>query len=93
MCAKSAPRRGHKAFLHGLDVFERMAADGLEPDLISFNCLLNIASKGAAVPQNSKWSTNGLKVLAMMEVSCKFLTHLQSLRTRPDAAKVGAAAA
>ena len=69
VCAKSAPRRGHKAFLHGLKVFESIAADGLEPDLISFNCLLNIASKGAAVPDNSHWSTNGLKVLAMMEVS------------------------
>jgi hypothetical protein len=69
VCAKSAPRRGHKAFLHGLKVFESIAADGLEPDLISFNSLLNVACKGAAVPDNSHWSTNALKVLAMMEVS------------------------
>ena len=45
-----------------LQVLELMSTARVAPDLISYNSLLNIASKGAAAPGNKDWSANGLRV-------------------------------
>jgi len=74
-CAKSAPRRGHDAFVQGLSIFAQITSARLEPDLISYNCLLNIASKGAAATGNDKWTTNGLTVCVRVRVRTCVCVH------------------
>ena len=52
----------HRSRVLRLQVLELMSTARVAPDLISYNSLLNIASKGAAAPGNKDWSANGLRV-------------------------------